>query len=146
MAAADRHPGELEVGFNRRYNPLVERARKELAAESGPTTLVATIREVDITPDHWYLWPNQGTRVAGNLCHWIDLALHLIGPGRRRPTPGHPEPADDHPDGDPGHQSHDQPGHRATRPSEEDPAAKRGSPSPSSTSQLRFSRWSAPRR
>lgn len=80
-AAARRRPGELEVGFNRRFNPLVERARRELAREQGPATIVATIREVDITPDHWYLWPNQGTRVAGNLCHWIDLALHLLGPG-----------------------------------------------------------------
>ncbi len=80
-AAAERNPGELEVGFNRRWNPLVERARRELARTSGPATMVATIREVDITPDHWYLWPNQGTRVAGNLCHWIDLALHLLGPG-----------------------------------------------------------------
>lgn len=80
-AAAERNPGELEVGFNRRWNPLVERARREVAKGSGPTTMIATIREVDITPDHWYLWPNQGTRVAGNLCHWIDLALHLMGPG-----------------------------------------------------------------
>ncbi|MCO5327221.1 MAG: Gfo/Idh/MocA family oxidoreductase [Solirubrobacterales bacterium] len=80
-AAAERNPGELEVGFNRRWNPIVERARRELATASGPLTIVATIREVDITPDHWYLWPNQGTRVAGNLCHWIDLAVHLLGAG-----------------------------------------------------------------
>jgi predicted dehydrogenase len=78
--AATAHPGELEVGFNRRHNPLVERARRELARATGPATIVASIREVDITPDHWYLWPNQGTRVAGNLCHWIDLAIHLLGP------------------------------------------------------------------
>ena len=81
IEAAAANPGELEVGFNRRHNPLVERARHELARESGPATIVASIREVDITPDHWYLWPNQGTRVAGNLCHWIDLAIHLLGPG-----------------------------------------------------------------
>lgn len=79
--AAAASPGELEVGYNRRHNPLVERARREVARERGPATIVASIREVDITPDHWYLWPNQGTRVAGNLCHWIDLALHLLGPG-----------------------------------------------------------------
>jgi predicted dehydrogenase len=83
LAASAAHPGELDVGFNRRHNPIVERARREIARQSGPATLVATIREVDITPDHWYLWPNQGTRVAGNLCHWIDLALHLLGPGAR---------------------------------------------------------------
>ncbi len=82
-AAATRNPGELEVGFNRRHHPLVERARELVAAEEGPATILASIREVDITPDHWYLWPNQGTRVAGNLCHWIDLAFDLLGPERR---------------------------------------------------------------
>lgn len=81
VAAAERHPGELEIGFNRRHHPLVERAHRLLAAEHGPATIVALIREVEISADHWYLWPNQGTRVAGNLCHWIDLAFHLLGPG-----------------------------------------------------------------
>ncbi len=80
-AAAERHPGELEIGFNRRHHPLVERARRMVAAESGPATIVAMIREVEISADHWYLWPNQGTRVAGNLCHWIDLVFDLLGPG-----------------------------------------------------------------
>jgi predicted dehydrogenase len=32
-----------------------------------------------LPPTHWYLWPNQGTRVTGNVCHWLDLAYHLIG-------------------------------------------------------------------
>ena len=82
-AAAMRHPGELEIGFNRRHHPLVERARRLLASESGPATIGALIREVEIAADHWYLWPNQGTRVAGNLCHWIDLAFFLLGPKRR---------------------------------------------------------------
>ncbi len=54
-----------------------------LATEPGPATIIALIREVEITADHWYLWPNRGTRVAGNLCHWIDLAFHLLGPGPR---------------------------------------------------------------
>ncbi|MBA2523753.1 MAG: Gfo/Idh/MocA family oxidoreductase [Solirubrobacterales bacterium] len=78
--AIQRAPGELEVGFNRRYNPLVERARLRVLREAGPATIVASIREVDIEPDHWYLWPNQGTRVAGNLCHWIELVIHVLGP------------------------------------------------------------------
>ena len=80
MSAAERHPGELEVGFNRRHNPLVRRARELVRAEREPATIVATIREVDIEDDHWYLWPNQGTRVAGNLCHWIEVVLELLGP------------------------------------------------------------------
>jgi predicted dehydrogenase len=79
LEASSRSPGRLEVGFNRRYNTLLREARDVLAAESGPFTIACTVREVGIEPHHWYLWPNQGTRVAGNLCHWIDLAVFLIG-------------------------------------------------------------------
>ena len=79
LGAARAHPGKLEIGFNRRYNPLVRRAVAMLAHVDAPRTITATIREVSIEPHHWYLWPNQGTRVAGNLCHWIDLALALVG-------------------------------------------------------------------
>jgi predicted dehydrogenase len=80
LSACRRVPGRLEVGFNRRYSVLARRARELLAEQTGPFTIVCTIREVSIEPHHWYLWPNQGTRVAGNLCHWIDLAIFLIGP------------------------------------------------------------------
>jgi predicted dehydrogenase len=35
------------------------------------------VKELALPPSHWYFWPNQGTRLTGNLCHWIDLAVHL---------------------------------------------------------------------
>lgn len=79
VAAAKDAPGRLEVGFNRRYNPLVRRTRELLEGVDAPRSLICVVREVDIEAHHWYLWPNQGTRVAGNLCHWIDLSVHLIG-------------------------------------------------------------------
>jgi predicted dehydrogenase len=77
LAACSRTPGRLEVGFNRRYNSLLRRARSLIAQQDGPATVVCTVREVGIESDHWYLWPNQGTRVTGNLCHWIDVAIFL---------------------------------------------------------------------
>ena len=72
------HPGSVEIGFNRRYHPLVRRARARLRGESGPTSIACTVKELAFEPDHWYFWPNQGTRITGNLCHWIDLAVFLI--------------------------------------------------------------------
>jgi predicted dehydrogenase len=72
------NPGAIEIGFNRRYHPLVRRARARLARESGPTSISCTIKELTFQDDHWYFWPNQGTRITGNLCHWIDLAIYLI--------------------------------------------------------------------
>jgi predicted dehydrogenase len=79
LASAMReNPGAIEIGFNRRYHPLVRRARARLRRESGPTTISCIVKELIFEPDHWYFWPNQATRVTGNLCHWIDLAVFLI--------------------------------------------------------------------
>ena len=79
LAAAMRaNPGAIEIGFNRRHHPLVRRARARLARESGPTSISCVVKELTFEPDHWYFWPNQGTRITGNLCHWIDLAVYLI--------------------------------------------------------------------
>jgi predicted dehydrogenase len=79
LAAAMRsYPGSVEIGFNRRYHPLVRRVRSRLQRERGPTTISCVVKELSFEPDHWYFWPNQGTRVTGNLCHWIDLAVYLI--------------------------------------------------------------------
>ena len=72
------NPGAIEIGFNRRYHPLVRKARSQLKNESGPTSISCTIKELTFQDDHWYFWPNQGTRITGNLCHWIDLAIYLI--------------------------------------------------------------------
>lgn len=98
-AAVARAPGRLDVGFNRRYHPLTARLRSTIEEESGPLTITCLVREISISPNHWYFWPNQGTRVAGNLCHWIDLGISLL-PFDARPvevsvTPPAPDPADD---------------------------------------------------
>jgi predicted dehydrogenase len=74
----------LEVGFNRRYNPLVRRARRLLDRETGPVTVTCVVKELALERDHWCLWRNQGTRVTGNLCHWLDLGVFL---GNRDATP-----------------------------------------------------------
>jgi predicted dehydrogenase len=77
-------PGAIEIGFNRRYHPLIRRAQRELRREHGPASITCTIKEIALEPDHWYLWPNQGTRITGNLCHWIDVAVFLL---EGRPMP-----------------------------------------------------------
>lgn len=76
--AMQANPGAIEIGFNRRYHPLVRKARERLRQESGPTSITCVVKELTFQPDHWYFWPNQGTRITGNLCHWIDLAVYLI--------------------------------------------------------------------
>lgn len=85
LAAGMRsHPGSVEIGFNRRYHPLVRRAKARLLREAGPTSICCVVKELALEPDHWYFWPNQASRIAGNLCHWIDLACFLL---EGRPLP-----------------------------------------------------------
>jgi predicted dehydrogenase len=69
----------IDVGFNRRYAPLLERVRAEVAAMPRPLVLTAQVKELKLPPTHWYFWENQGTRITGNVCHWLDLSYHLVG-------------------------------------------------------------------
>jgi predicted dehydrogenase len=83
--AMTARPGNVEIGFNRRFHPLVRRAQERLSDETGPMSITCTVKELAFHPDHWYFWANQGTRITGNLCHWIDLAVFFLG-GRPLPV------------------------------------------------------------
>lgn len=69
----------LEVGYNRRFTEQARQARELLRGRAGATTISCIIKEVEIPPAHWYHWRKEGTRITGNLCHWIDLAVFLLG-------------------------------------------------------------------
>ncbi|CAB5151494.1 hypothetical protein D3OALGA1CA_4640 [Olavius algarvensis associated proteobacterium Delta 3] len=69
----------VEVGYNRRYAPMMRKAREILSRHSGPITMTCVVREKHGIPlSHWYYWPAQGTRITGNLSHWIDLGIWFI--------------------------------------------------------------------
>lgn len=68
----------IEIGFNRRHIPMSIRARDLLMAETGPVVLTCIVKELVIPPSHWYHWPDQGTRITGNVCHWLDLGQYFI--------------------------------------------------------------------
>ena len=70
--------GYIEIGYNRRHVPMTAEAHAHIAAETGPVVMTCIIKELSISPSHWYHWPAQGTRVTGNLCHWLDLGRYFI--------------------------------------------------------------------
>lgn len=68
----------LDAGYNRRYidwNIMIMRMLKTI---KSPKIINISVKETIIPPMHWYYWPNQGTRITGNLCHWIDLAYFWV--------------------------------------------------------------------
>lgn len=38
-----------------------------------------------LDPDHWYFSNEEGGRILGNLCHWTDLTLRMVGVERAFP-------------------------------------------------------------
>jgi phenylacetate-CoA ligase len=78
LLAAERRRGAwIDIGYNRRYAPLTGRLREWFQRLPRPVSINMLVKELALPPSHWYFWPNQGTRITGNLCHWIDLTLHL---------------------------------------------------------------------
>jgi predicted dehydrogenase len=74
----------LHLGYNRPFAPATIELQSRLAVLTGPTSITCRVRGYRLSRAHWYRWPNQGTRIAGNVVHWIDLGYRLTG--RRRPT------------------------------------------------------------
>jgi len=69
----------IDLGYNRRYAPLASTLHHYVASLPRPLVLTFLVKEIKLAPTHWYFWPNQGTRVTGNACHWIDLSYWLVG-------------------------------------------------------------------
>ncbi|QJW91170.1 Gfo/Idh/MocA family oxidoreductase [Spirosoma taeanense] len=78
-AARQSATGRLFAGYNRPYSRAIQTLREWLPAQKpgGGFSLSYFINGHVIPPDHWYRRPDEGTRVCGNLGHWIDLTVHI---------------------------------------------------------------------
>jgi predicted dehydrogenase len=66
------------VGFNRRFAPHVQEARKFLKARAGRSMIFIRINAGQLPPESWQRDAEQGNgRILGELCHFVDLALYL---------------------------------------------------------------------
>lgn len=81
LTEAMREPDAPPVflGFNRPRSPHSRRLASALALESGPLSMSAFVVGHEIAESHWYNDPKEGGRILGNLCHWLDLSIFLVG-------------------------------------------------------------------
>jgi len=56
---------------------MIRLATKSIKRMPRPLSISIIVKELKLPVTHWYFWPNQGTRISGNLCHWIDLVMHF---------------------------------------------------------------------
>ncbi|MFD9438225.1 bi-domain-containing oxidoreductase [Streptomyces sp. NPDC060006] len=69
----------LQVGFNRRFAPLLQEARQRFGARTGPASLRYLVNAGQLQHGSWYLQQGtEGSRFAGEGGHFIDTASWLL--------------------------------------------------------------------
>ncbi|MFF5183173.1 bi-domain-containing oxidoreductase [Streptomyces sp. NPDC000345] len=69
----------LQVGFNRRFAPLLQEARKQFGRRTGPANLRYLVNAGRLDHGSWYLRQStEGSRFAGEGGHFIDTASWLL--------------------------------------------------------------------
>jgi predicted dehydrogenase/threonine dehydrogenase-like Zn-dependent dehydrogenase len=80
VVSAYKNSGKLlHVGFNRRFSPYMQKAKK-LLGDSGPMNIIATMNAGFIPADVWvHDLRIGGGRIVGEACHFVDLMQYLTG-------------------------------------------------------------------
>ena len=77
-AAAPDGP-RLMVGYNRRFAPLIVKAKALLQSSREAKSLIYTVNAGHVPENHWTLAADiGGGRIIGEVCHFVDLACHLV--------------------------------------------------------------------
>jgi polar amino acid transport system substrate-binding protein len=79
MMCAAEAPGILTVGFNRRYAPLLVKAKAALEPRSGPLVMLYRVNAGAIPRDSWIQREQGGRRIIGEICHFVDSLAYLAG-------------------------------------------------------------------
>jgi len=69
----------LMTGFNRRFSPFALQARELLSSRTGPLTFEYRVNAGRLPAEHWLSRPEEGGRIIGEVCHFIDLVSFLAG-------------------------------------------------------------------
>ncbi|MEV2253209.1 bi-domain-containing oxidoreductase [Streptomyces sp. NPDC050147] len=70
----------LQVGFNRRFAPMLQEAGKRFGARTGPANLRYLVNAGQLGHGSWYLRQGtEGSRFVGEGGHFIDTASWLLG-------------------------------------------------------------------
>lgn len=79
QAILENPKAKVFLGFNRPQSKLFNILRNEMSLQSGNSMLNWFVSGHEIEDGHWYFSEAEGGRILGNLCHWSDLCIHLVG-------------------------------------------------------------------
>jgi predicted dehydrogenase len=73
-------PLSVNVGFNRRFSPYIQKAKQLISGGGTPINMIATMNAGSIPPEIWiHDMKIGGGRIIGEACHFIDLMIYLTG-------------------------------------------------------------------
>ena len=78
-AASHSRPPFLMVGFNRRFAPLTQKLISFFAHRSDPMLVHIRCNAGFIPRDSWIQATENGGRIIGELCHFVDWARAVVG-------------------------------------------------------------------
>jgi predicted dehydrogenase len=71
---------KLMLGFNRRFSPFIQKAKKFLQDSAEPKMIHYRVNAGFIPSNHWVHDPTLGGgRIIGEGCHFVDLCIFLAG-------------------------------------------------------------------
>lgn len=80
VAARDASSAFFTIGFNRRFAPFVQEARKFMEKRQGRSVVTIRVNAGQLPPESWQRDAEEGNgRILGELCHFVDLAQALVG-------------------------------------------------------------------
>ncbi len=69
----------LQVGFNRRFSPLIQKLKQEFEGVDQPLVMNFRVHAGQLDTDSWYLDSEEGSRFIGEAGHFLDVFSYLTG-------------------------------------------------------------------
>lgn len=77
--SVEERDGRVMVGFNRRFSKPFKEMKDFFGERSAPMSILYRVNAGFIPKDHWSQQAEQGGRIIGEACHFIDCMVYLTG-------------------------------------------------------------------
>lgn len=76
---AKEHDVKIFAGYNRPFSGAMYDLKNIIEVASDKAFTISYFISGHMIPEgHWYRDPNEGTRICGNVGHWLDLSIHIL--------------------------------------------------------------------
>lgn len=67
------------AGYNRPFSAAIRLLCREIVIDpAGGFSIECFVSGHMLPANHWYRRPEEGTRICGNVGHWLDLMVHML--------------------------------------------------------------------